>query len=248
MSELYAKTGFQNGRTVLTGCAFTSPLKIAKPFYRDSGYTELMVMCASPGMLSGDRFDMAFDMGENTKTIISTQSCQKLYNTGEGAAAQSLKIEVGENASLFYCPYPAIPFAKNRFRASAEIALSRSSKLFFGDILSCGRHGMGERFAFSEYVSKTTVSIDGKPAFVDASRLIPSEAAVGGIGFFEGYTCQGLLYLYGYETVSLPKRANLEAAVSRSHKGQSVRILSNDADAVYRFAVELFWAGQASDT
>ena len=240
MSTLYVRTAYQNGRTVMADCSFSSPLKIAKPFYRDDGYTELMIMCASPGMLSGDRFDMRFDMGENTKTVISTQSYQKLYNTGDETALQNVQINAEENAALFYCPYPAIPFAQNRFRSSLEITLKPSSRLLFGDILNCGRHGMGERFAFSQYISRTVVSIEGKPVFLDAVRLIPNEVTLSGIGFFEGYECQGLLYLYGYDNVSLPESAGISAALTKSREGYSVRVLSDDTAAVYQFLKDLF--------
>jgi urease accessory protein len=224
----------------MADCSFSSPLKIAKPFYRDNGYTELMIMCASPGMLSGDCFDMQFDLGENTKTIISTQSYQKLYNTGDEAARQTVRIHAGENADLFYCPHPVIPFVQNKFHSKADITLKPSSRLFFGDILTCGRHGMGERFAFSHYISRTLVSVDGKPVFLDAVRLVPDEAAVNGIGFFEGYACQGLLYVYGYDPISLPEHANLETAVTRAREGYSIRILSDDVAGVYQFAKELY--------
>jgi urease accessory protein len=224
----------------MADCSFSSPLKIAKPFYRDNGYTELMIMCASPGMLSGDRFDMRFELGHNTKTIISTQSYQKLYDTGDETARQNIQIQAEENTSLFYCPHPVIPFAKNRFHSNVEIALKPGSRLFYSDILSCGRHGMGERFAFSQYRVRTLVSIDGRPVFLDASRLVPHETALGGIGFFEGYACQGLLYLYGYEHISLPECPHLEAALSRAHEGYTVRTLSDDAAAIYQFTKDLF--------
>jgi urease accessory protein len=224
----------------MADCSFSSPLKIAKPFYRDNGYTELMIMCASPGMLSGDRFEMRFDLGANTKTIISTQSYQKLYDTGDETARQNVQIQVGENAELFYCPHPVIPFAKNRFHSNVEITLKPSSRLFFGDILCCGRYGMGERFAFSHHLVRTFVFIDGKPAFLDAVRLVPHEVAPGGIGFFEGYSCQGLLYLYGYGPVSLPESPRLEAAITRASEGYSIRILNDDAAAIHQFAKDLF--------
>jgi urease accessory protein len=53
---------FQNGKTVMSDCFFTSPFKVAKPFYRDNGYTEIMVMCASPGILASDKYNMRFDL------------------------------------------------------------------------------------------------------------------------------------------------------------------------------------------
>jgi len=242
MSKVVAELTNQNGRTVLSDCSFSAPLKIAKPFYRDDGYTEIMLMCASPGMLSGDCFDIQFTCGANSHTIISGQSYQKLFNTGDEMTRQNIRIQVGENASLFYCPYPVIPFAGNKFHSKVNITLHPTSKLLFGDILVCGRQGMGERFAFEEYRSRTIVSLHDRPIFLEGSRLIPQEVAVDGIGFFEGRSCQGVLYLHGYENISLPESCFLEAAVSQSYEGYTVRMISDYPDEAYQFAQKLFLA------
>jgi urease accessory protein len=237
MSALFVKTICENGRTVVADCRFTYPLKIAKPFYRDDRYTEIMVMCASPGMLAGDFYDTRFELGDNTKTIISAQSYQKLY---DGAAEQTTRISVGEGASLCYLPYPTVPFAGSRFRGRTEITLTRSSRLFFGEILTCGRTGMGEQFAFSEFSSRISVRVDGKLVFLDNNRLCPSEAALNGIGFFECYSCEGLLYLFGADSITLPQTNGIEAAVSKAREGYAVRVLGNSGDAVYEFSRKVF--------
>ncbi|GHU59471.1 hypothetical protein AGMMS49975_27070 [Clostridia bacterium] len=236
MSELYVKTILENDRTVIADSYFTAPLKIAKPFYREDGYTEIMLMCASPGMFADDCYNMRFEFGGGTKTVISAQAYQKLINTGGGEARQNTRINLGENASLCWLPQPSVPFAGSRFRGRTEISVARSSKLFFSDILSCGRTGMGERFAFSEYSSRIAVTVSGKFAFLDNSRLFPSETAVDGVGFFEGYNCQGLLYLYGVDSVELPQTAGIEAAVSKAREGYAVRSLGNRSDEVYEFS------------
>jgi len=234
LSELSISTAFQNGKTVMSDCFFTSPFKIAKPFYRDNGYTEVMVMCASPGILAGDKYDMRFDLSDNTKTIISEQSYRKLYNTGDNFSWQNTQIHAGENAALYYVPYPVIPFAGSRFRSRTDIFLHPSSKLIFSEIFTCGRDGMGERFAFSEYSSRTTVYIDDKPVFLDNSRLLSGEADFSGTGFFEGYSCQGILFLYGFDNVSLPESEGIEAAVSKSSVGFIIRVLGYSANGLYR--------------
>jgi urease accessory protein len=232
----------------MSDCFFTSPFKVAKPFYRDDGYTEIMVMCASPGILAGDRYDMRFDLSDNTKTIISEQSYRKLYNTGDDFSRQNTRIQTGENAVLCYIPYPAIPFAGSRFHSRTDIELRPSSKLIYGEIFTCGRDGMGERFAFSEFSSRTAVSVDGKPVFLDNSRLSGSggvtkgyeaedcEADFSGLGFFEGYSCQGVFFFYGFDKVSLPDREGIQAAVSRSSAGFTIRALGDSANDLYRFA------------
>jgi urease accessory protein len=234
----------------MSDCFFTSPFKVAKPFYRGDGYTEIMVMCASPGILAGDRYNMRFDLSDNTKTIISEQSYRKLYNTGDDFSQQNTRIKAGENAALYYVPYPVIPFAGSRFRSRTDIDLRSSSKLIFGEIFTCGRDGMGERFAFSEFSSRTAVSVDGKPVFLDNSRLLGGGGAVNdcnvkdcdvkdcetdfsGLGFFEGYVCQGVFFLYGFDDVSLPEREGIQAAVSKSSAGFTIRALSDSANSLY---------------
>jgi urease accessory protein len=226
----------------MSDCFFTSPFKVAKPFYRDNGYTEIMVMCASPGILAGDHYDIRLDVADNTKTIISEQSYRKLYNTGDGFSRQDTRIKAGENAALCYVPYPVIPFAKSRFHSRTDIELRPSSKLIFGEIFTCGRDGMGERFAFSEFSSRTAVYVDGKPVFLDNSLLLGKAALLGGeadfagLGFFEGYSCQGVFFLYGFDNVSLPECGGIEAAVSRSLAGFTIRALAGSANSLYRFA------------
>jgi len=241
LSELSVSTAYKNGKTVMSDCFFTSPFKIAKPFYRENGYTEIMVMCASPGILAGDNYNIRFDLSDGTKTIISEQSYRKLYNTGDDFSQQHTRIQAGENTALYYVPYPVIPFAGSRFRSRTDIFLRPSSKLIFGEILTCGREGMGERFAFSEFCSRTAVYVDGKPIFLDNSRLLGSAdkdrgADFSGLGFLEGYTCQGIFFLYGFDDVSLPEREGIQAAVSGSSAGFTVRALGDSANNLYRFA------------
>jgi len=224
----------------MSDCFFTSPFKIAKPFYRDNGYTEIMVMCASPGILAGDRYNMRFDLSDNTKTIISEQSYRKIYNSGDDFSQQHTRIQAGENAALYYVPFPVIPFAGSRFRSRTDIFLRPSSKLIFGEILTCGRDGMGERFAFSEFSSRTAVYVDGKPVFLDNSRLIEDrDADFSGLGFLEGYSCQGVFFLYGFDNVSLPEREGIQAAVSKSLAGFTIRALGDSANNLYSFAGNL---------
>ena len=230
----------------MSDCFFTSPFKVAKPFYRDNGYTEIMVMCASPGILAGDKYDIRLDLSDDTKTIISEQSYRKLYNTGGCFSQQNTLIRAGENAALYYVPYPVIPFAGSRFHSRTDIELRSSSKLIFGEIFTCGRDGMGERFAFSEFSSRTAVSVDGKPVFLDNSLLFGKTALPGGetdfsgLGFFEGYSCQGVFFIYGFDDVSLPENTEIQCAVSKASAGYTVRALAGSANTLYRFAGNLF--------
>ncbi|MCL2580431.1 MAG: urease accessory protein UreD [Oscillospiraceae bacterium] len=241
MGELFVRTQRQaNGRTIVANSYFSNPLKIAKSFYHEDGYTEVMTLLAGPGMLKGDRYNISFEMGENTRTLITAQSYQKLYNSTDGETVQKVAIQVGENAELCYMPQPAIPFTNNTFRSNMEIKLALSAKFIFTDILACGREGMGERLKFARYSSRVCVNVDGKPVFLDHTRLFTGQADFFGLGFYEGRVCQGLIYLYGYDNITLPVYDGVEAAISQAGGGHVVRLLSESPDAAHQFS-RLLW-------
>lgn len=234
MSELYIRTEYNGKRTVMTDSYFTSPCKVAKPFVYDN-YTEIMVMMASAGMLEGDIYEHIYDICEGSRLKITGQSYTKIFKCESAGVEQNVKIRLGENAMLYYCPCPVIPFGGSIFRSKTEFYIKKTSVLMFCDIFSCGRAAMGERFLFKSYAAKNRVYIDGVPVFSDFTRLIPEEIELSGTGFFEGYTHIGLIYIYGADIDRLPDTEGLEAAMTRASCGMCVKVLGNSADEIVRF-------------
>lgn len=235
MSRLYLKTGYKNNRTIITDSFFTSPLKIAKPFYHED-FTEIMMMTASAGILENDFYDIEIDVTENSKLKFSGQSYTKIFTSVEKGAVQKVKINIGKNAEFIYFPMPVIPFRDSIFRSDMEIYLDKSSKFVMLDVISCGRKTMGEIFGFKSYISRITVYIDKNPVFLDNQRLVPRETNLSGIGFFENHTHTGMLYLYGYEITDLPENYNIEYGFSEAFNGICIRISGSSGDDILRFA------------
>ena len=242
MSELFIKTDLLEGRTIGSDSFFTQPLKIAKPFYREDGYTEVMTLLAGPGMLRGDSYNIRYEMSPGTKTLITAQSYQKLYNSTDGETIQKVEMKVGSEAEFCYIPHPAIPFTGNKFKSAMDIDLSPDCKFIFTDILATGREGMGERLSFARYSSSVCVRIDDKPVFLDHTRLFTEEANFDKLGFYEEYNCQGLMYLYGYgDEITLPEYDRvIEVAISKAREGHVIRFLAESADAGHQFSM-LLW-------
>ncbi|MDR0838425.1 MAG: urease accessory protein UreD [Oscillospiraceae bacterium] len=228
-----------DGRTIVSDCRFTAPLKVAKPFYRKN-HTEVMIMQASAGLLDGDEYDIALDVADGARAAVTGQSYAKLFraNGGDGAR-QRVRIDVGEGSSLGWFPSPVIPFAGSRFASQSDIYLHENSRFFLCDILACGRAGKGERFAFESYRSRTAVHVGEKLVFLDNTRLIPSERDPSAVGFFEGRTHIGLLYMYGCGDVALPESASVEAATSDAAAGKCVRLLADSAQALSDYARDM---------
>lgn len=239
MSRLYIRTGLSGGRTVISDSEFTAPLKIAKPFYHDS-FTEVMLMTASAGILEGDSYDIEIYVSKGTALKFTGQSYTKLFKADKNGASQHVRIFVESGGKLIYRPCPIIPFGQSIFECNTEIYTEHDSVFAMCDILSCGRAAMNERFEFTSYRSRTAVYVDGKIKFLDNVRLIPKEADLLGIGFFEGHTHMGMIYVCGSEPSVPAEYADMEAASSKAESGICIRAASDSADDIQRLADGIF--------
>lgn len=225
MSRLYICAENKGGRTVMTDSYFSSPVKIAKPFYR-ADHTEIMMMTASAGMLDGDFYDIEIIVKDGASLKFTGQSFTKIFKSGEkGGAAQRVKITVENGGRLMYFPQPVIPFAESVFDVRTEVFLGSKAGFVLQDIFSCGRAAMNEYFAFKSYRSRTAVHIDGRLAFLDNVRLVPGEADLSGTGFFEGYTHSGMMYAYNIGTGN-------DICCTNAYKGKVFRTLADSAQVI----------------
>lgn len=245
MSRLYLKTENINGRTLMSDCFFTAPIKIAKPFcYKD--YTKIMMMTASAGILEGDFYDIEIEVCEKSALKFTGQSYTKLFKASDNGASQKVKLTVKDGGKLLYFPTPVIPFGDSIFQSKTEVHLSGQSKFAMLDVISCGRKAMNEEFRFKYYRSRTAVYIDGVLSFLDNQRLAPEETALGGVGFFEGFSHIGMMYIYGVNKFDLPECKNVEAAITNANKGLCVRIFADSGDEIVRYSKKIieeiaFW-------
>lgn len=230
-------------KSILEECFFTSPLKIGIP-QKKKETLHLVLMMASPGVLKDDFFSYDIRCKENSKVLITEQSYTKLFDMGEGAAGKKMNIRLEKGASLFYRPCAVIPFRGSWFDAGTQVELDGESEFFYSDLVTAGRIGMGEKFAFRHYRSRVCVSVDGQPVWLDQCLLEPEQMELTNMGFFDQFTHQGTLYYYGpmkkikqilqYET-------DRQAVYGRSlaAKGVCMRILAQNAQDIEEILDEI---------
>lgn len=235
MSRLYLKSENFNSKTVISDCIFTAPIKVAKPFCYEN-YIEVMMMTASAGILEGDFYDTEIEVCESSALKFTGQSYTKLFKASNKGASQKVKLTVKSGGKFLYFPTPIIPFGGSVFQNCTEVYLSSDSRFAMLDVISCGRKAMNEEFQFTLYRSRTAVCVDDTLEFLDNQRLSPEEVRLGGIGFFEGFSHIGMMYIYGTDNFNLPEYKGVEVAITNAHKGLCVRIFANSGDEIVRFA------------
>lgn len=242
-SSLRLETDFSYGKTNIKDIYFEAPYKIMSPFVQED-CTEVMQMCASAGMLSGDMFDLELKIGEHSNLLYTSQSYEKVFASKGEKTIKRTRIRVEKEARLLYMPKPVIPFAHSDFMGENEIHLDPSSSFLYCDIFNCGRVAMGERFQMKRYQSKTRIYVGDILAMADHTLLDPSWFAYDTLGLWNNYTHNGLLYLYTpdgeqksrwIQMIRDKKPDQVEAGCSECRQGILLRVLGKSGDAVYDY-------------
>lgn len=196
ISELFVRAGVKEGKTILKDVSFTAPYKIMTPFEKADGGIQIMPLCASAGIMRGDRQEFRYIIEEGADIDILSQSFEKIHKMAGGSAVRSIYVCAEKNTRTFYYPQPVIPYAGSAFDSKMEIHLAdQSSRFYLQEILSCGRAVRGERFAYRRFSSKTAVYRAGKLIYRDNTRYTPSEMPMEETGMYEGYSHLANLFL-----------------------------------------------------
>lgn len=200
ITQLNIETIHRNNRTILANSFANSPLKIANiTENKQAGLLELMLMSSSPGILNGDEYQLKIIVAANCSLRLQTQSFQRLFNMPEGpntkGATQKTEVNVGENAFFCYIPHPTVPHKNAVFLNFNSIKLQPTSKLVWGEIISCGRNINGEAFQFTRLRIKTEIFIAGKLVVKENLLAEPANTNLPLIGQWEGFSHQASLFI-----------------------------------------------------
>ena len=68
----------------LDDVSFTAPYKIMTPFQKENGGIQVMPLCASAGIMKGDRQQFTYQIGEGADVEILSQSFEKIHKMDGG--------------------------------------------------------------------------------------------------------------------------------------------------------------------
>ena len=161
------------GRNVVCRAYATSPLRLLTP--RNHGHAAWVYTSSyGGGLVDGDAIAMQVSVGAGAAAFLATQSATKIYRSRRWART-TLVAEVGENGLLVAAPDAVVCFAGSRYRQRQDISVAAGGRLVLVDRVTSGRRESGERWRFDDYVSRTTVHLDGRLVVHDATVLRESD-------------------------------------------------------------------------
>ena len=189
--RLQLRTAFRSGSTVVADLYYAPPYKLVQ-VSKPGVLLHLVLMCASPGILDGDNYEMEVDVAEGTRVYWTTPSFQRLFAMKKGARHQ-MQVRVRKGAAFYCVSYPLVPQAGSVFSGMNSIYLDENAILFWSEIITSGRGG-GEQFLFTRFQSKTEIFYSGKIIVRENLVLYPSEVNLQEIGQLEGFTHQATIF------------------------------------------------------
>lgn len=214
------------------------------PYLAGQDQLNIILMCASPGILSGDELFFNLLLEENSHLKIQTQAYQRLFTSDKGMF-QKLYFKLKNKTSLIYLPHPIVPHKDSVFTSVAEIYLEKDSNLIWSEVLTPGRTHLEKPFSFQSFQSKILVYQSEKLVFKDFQLLEPKRHNLLELGLMEGFTHQSILICIGQfidlksmvieiEKMFVPFTDWLEYGISELHiSGFVLRILGNEAEKMF---------------
>lgn len=248
-SELNITTKEKYGRTIIEDVYFTSPFKITRPFYEDGGILKIMAIAVSAGIMEGDVQEINIKVLEGSKTLITSQSYEKIHKMKVEEAKRNTDIYIAKNAFLKYIPLPTIPFVNSAFSSTTNVELEDdTSKFIISEIISCGRYSRGEIFQYKYFKSLVNIFRKGKLLYRDNTFFRPRDFSIEGIGMLEDHThlANILIFNFNIDDTAIDRirqiihHNKLEGGVSYTwSKDIVIRILGFNSQSLERVSEEI---------
>lgn len=178
----------RNNHTVLTHAYVCAPLKIVRPFQLTGGGLLVQVITLGPGLCAGDDYRIDITVEAGARAVVVMQAASRILGMSEGAqATQSVNLVVAPGGQIEYYPGLTIPFADSCFQQRVRIAADPQSRVGILECWATGRQTRGEYLRFRHLSSRTIVTLNGRPAFVDALEIDATANVAAATGILEGH-------------------------------------------------------------
>ena len=247
VSTLKIEVEERDGQSFLRDAYVNQPFRIVPVGqYKSDGASYLMIMSSSPGILSGDAYDIQVNVKQNARLQLQSQSYQRLFNM-EGSASQIMTVKMHKGTSFSYVPHPVVPHENSTFKSINKITIDDDCDLTISEIITCGRKHSGEAFKYAHFQNLVEVYHHQRLILKDNVLLKPEIMPLEAMGLLEGFTHQGtLIYLntrnqdvedqIEYFFKELEGLTDVSFGISSIQaKGFVIRILGNGGEQMFDF-------------
>ncbi|MEN0001026.1 MAG: urease accessory protein UreD [Pseudomonadota bacterium] len=169
------RTAKNQGRTRIADLYQKANAKIRVPRQHHE-HLEAVLINTAGGITGGDRLDWTIQGDEATKTLISTQACERIYRRGSGPepAFINSRLTVADNAHLLWLPQETILFDGAALKRTLIADLAAHARLTALETIVLGREAMEETIATLSLEDRWEITSNGALVHADNVRIGPS--------------------------------------------------------------------------
>jgi len=198
---------------------------------------EAVLVTTSGGLADGDRIDLSCDLAPGTRARVAAQAAEKIYRARDPEPARvSTKLTGATGARLDWLPQETILFDQARLDRVLVSDVAGGGWLTMSDRVVFGRIARGERFRAGLFADRWTLRREGRPIWIDATRLEGERLKLLDHRYgYGGAECAGLWIGQG-DAATPALRDNLREALADAACRAGVTLL--DGVAIARFLGE----------
>lgn len=231
--EITAAFAIRSGITQLVHKHHASPLKIAKTFrYENETYTGtqpedqlgVYMMDCSPGLMSGDHYEINVRLEEGARVFLTNQSFTKVHpSLADQGSSQRQSLHVERGALLEYIPEPLMLYKDARLFSETEVHLAPGAACIYSDVLCPGRTQRGEIFQYSRYTNRMQVWYGAELIYYQNQRIEPFAMQLSAPGSWEQETHLGNLFVFS-DRLERRHQGDLLACLEKLEGMEDVRV------------------------
>ena len=147
------------------GCA-----KIRLPHTHDPSLQAVLINTAG-GLTGGDDVAWQVDVAPQSRVVLTTQACERVYRSLGDDAVVRTRLRVGAGAHLDWLPQETILFDGARLDRALDVELEGDASLFAIEAILLGRSAMGETARSAHLADNWRIRRDGRLIHAEATRL-----------------------------------------------------------------------------
>ncbi|MDR0226812.1 MAG: urease accessory protein UreD [Burkholderiaceae bacterium] len=187
--------------TVLAHARHSGPLRVQKPLHPEGpGICHAVLLHPPGGVAGGDQLHIQVDLAPGAHALLTTPGATRWYKSMGRPAAQRVRLDVAEGATLEWLPQENMLFAGAEARMALDLHLAPGARAIGWDAVVLGRYGAGEHWHTAGPETPASLSLhnrllwDGMPLWLEQGHLQAGDALLASPVAWAGFPIQASLW------------------------------------------------------
>lgn len=215
------------------------------------GPLQAVLINTAGGLTGNDDIRWSATAGKQSRLVISTAACEKLYRTHGPAAFQRTRLAVENGARLDWLPQETIVFDGSSLQRSLEVDVASDATALIVESLVLGRQAMHESVDKLQLHDRWRIHRDGRLLHAEDLRLqfdnaqnaqrpsmLHQYSAISTLVLVSPDSAESLhLKAEGIRALLSEQAGSLQAAATVMHHRLVIRVLANNSQSLRNFLI-----------